>query len=116
MTYRPWSSVTTDLAYLVGSTVVSAITHTPASGPFALRTTPPMSSLSMATSAACWAGSRLGAPVSSTAMARAAALKYSGLVVGMVILPWGRVEQGYSEREKCARQGQEGRTTVGLDL
>src|SRR5439155_3433005 len=33
----------------VGRSVVSAITHTPASGPFALATTPPMSSLSIAT-------------------------------------------------------------------
>src|SRR5262245_35301948 len=32
-----------------GRSVVSAITHTPASGPFALATTPPMSSLSIAT-------------------------------------------------------------------
>ncbi len=43
MRYRPRSSVTTILRNLVGSSVVSAITHTPASGPFALVTTPPMS-------------------------------------------------------------------------
>src|SRR5215831_1447154 len=35
-----------------GRSVVSAITQTPASGPFALVTTPPMSSLSIATVAA----------------------------------------------------------------
>src|SRR5262245_23779563 len=34
---------------LAGKSVVSAMTHTPASGPFALATTPPMSSLSIAT-------------------------------------------------------------------
>src|SRR5918992_682241 len=36
-------------ANLVGRSVVSAITQTPASAPFALVTTPPMSSLSMRT-------------------------------------------------------------------
>ena len=41
--------MTTILANFVGSSVVSAITHTPASGPFALVTTPPMSSGSIAT-------------------------------------------------------------------
>ena len=40
-------------ANLVGSSVVSAITHTPASGPFALVTVPPMSSGSMATGPPC---------------------------------------------------------------
>src|SRR4026209_1300178 len=34
-----------------GRSVVSAITHTPASGPFARATTPPMSSLSITTAA-----------------------------------------------------------------
>jgi hypothetical protein len=38
--------VTTILAKRVGSSVVSAITQTPASGPVALVTTPPISSLS----------------------------------------------------------------------
>src|SRR5262245_40772986 len=44
-------------ANFVGSSVVSAITQTPASGPFALVTTPPMSSGSIATVAPllCWA-------------------------------------------------------------
>src|SRR5262245_42587875 len=47
-------------ANFVGSSVVSAITHTPASGPLGPVTTPPMSSLSMATSAAaCWAYERV---------------------------------------------------------
>jgi len=44
--------VTTILANFVGSSDVSAITHTPASGPFELVTTPPMSSGSIATVAA----------------------------------------------------------------
>src|SRR5687767_1134985 len=52
MTKRPRSSVTTILANFVGRSVVSAITHTPASGPFVLVTTPPMSSGSRATVAA----------------------------------------------------------------
>src|SRR5262249_43923628 len=42
-TYRPWSSVTTILTNLVGRSVVSAITQTPASGPLALVTMPPRS-------------------------------------------------------------------------
>src|SRR5215471_11477989 len=52
---RPRSSVTTILTNFVGRSVVSAITHTPASGPFALVTTPPRSSLPMVT--AGWAPS-----------------------------------------------------------
>src|SRR5947207_15039299 len=39
-------------ANLVGRSVVSAITHTPASGPFTLVTTPPISSGSIGTGAA----------------------------------------------------------------
>src|SRR5687767_15945260 len=46
-TYRPRSSVTTIFANFVGRSDVSAITHTPASGPFAPVTTPSMSSLSL---------------------------------------------------------------------
>jgi hypothetical protein len=42
--YLPRSSVTTILRSLVGVSVVSAITQTPASGPRALVTTPAMSS------------------------------------------------------------------------
>src|SRR5689334_22698672 len=40
MTYRPRSSVTTILAYFVGRSCVSAMTQTPASGPFGLATVP----------------------------------------------------------------------------
>src|SRR3954462_6697206 len=53
MTKRPCSSVTTILANFVGSSLVSAITQTPASGPPGPRTTPPISSPSIATAAGC---------------------------------------------------------------
>src|SRR6187455_997024 len=60
-----------------GKSRVSAITHTPASGPFGPVTTPPMSSASIATSAAgCWAYERvkkeseLRAATKATAAAR----------------------------------------------
>src|ERR1700756_884633 len=43
MTKRPWSSVTTTFAYLVGRSLVSAMIQTPASGPFSPSTCPPMS-------------------------------------------------------------------------
>src|SRR5215471_17272279 len=52
MRYRPRSSVITILAKRVGRSIVSAMTQTPASGPFALETMPPMSSGSIATAAA----------------------------------------------------------------
>ncbi len=55
--------------------MVSAITQTPASGPFAPVTTPPMSSLSMAT--AVWALNRAGAAASKEARPIAATVKYS---------------------------------------
>src|SRR5262249_32631790 len=45
---RPRSSVTTILTNFVGRSLVSAITQTPASGPFALVTTPAISSGSIA--------------------------------------------------------------------
>src|ERR1044071_5375596 len=44
---RPCSSVTTILVYFVGSSVVSAITHTPASGPFRPAAMPTVSSPSV---------------------------------------------------------------------
>src|SRR5262249_9297575 len=62
----PASSVTTILANLVGRSVVSAITQTPASGPFGPLTTPPMSSASIATwpaAAPCWARTVVAGPV-----------------------------------------------------
>src|SRR6266508_4798581 len=60
---------------LVGRSLVSAITQTPASGPLAPVTTPPMSSLSMAT--AVWALTCAGAAASKEAMPIAATVKYS---------------------------------------
>src|ERR1700736_1946247 len=78
MTKRPSSSVTTILAYLVGRSVVSAITHTPASGPFGPRTTPPMSVAPMLTAGAlCWAPTDVGAGPSASARASAAAPRYN---------------------------------------
>src|SRR5262245_52012752 len=61
-------------ANFVGVSVVSAITHTPASGPFELVTTPPMSSGSMATLAAaglCCACSHAIEEMAPTTMANA---------------------------------------------
>src|SRR5438876_6777225 len=49
MRYRPRSSVTTIFAKRVGRSIVSAMTQTPASGPFELETTPPISPGSRAT-------------------------------------------------------------------
>src|SRR5262249_49974190 len=68
--------------------LVSAITHTPASGPFGPVTTPPMSSPSMATAcAACWAcAGTVGTP-RNAASAMAATLKYKSFRV-MKDLPW----------------------------
>src|SRR6266571_5172437 len=51
MRYRPRSSVTTIFAKRVGWSIVSAMTQTPASGPFELETTPPISSESTGTAA-----------------------------------------------------------------
>src|SRR6185503_8428514 len=67
----------------VGSAVVSAITHTPASGPFALVTTPPRSSSSMRTaSAPCWrAAGDADAMASTTPMPTAAALEYTSRMI-----------------------------------
>src|SRR5262245_12540313 len=55
----------------VGSSVVSAITQTPASGPFELVTTPPMSSESIATAPGfCWASTQTNEAVISKATNR----------------------------------------------
>jgi hypothetical protein len=67
--------------------VVSAITHTPASGPFELRTTPPMSSLSMATAAACCALAGAGTPAAKAAIPIAATVEYSACLSLISILP-----------------------------
>ena len=59
----------------MGRSVVSAITQTPASGPFALVTTPPMSSLSMGTVESCWLPSSTGNTVSHAAIPEAVNIK-----------------------------------------
>src|SRR5262249_44168968 len=72
--YRPRSSVTTILANFVGRSDVSAMTHTPASGPFAPATTPPMSlAPTCGGSAAGCASSRTCQAVSTPTMAIATA-------------------------------------------
>ncbi|TMQ26806.1 MAG: hypothetical protein E6K82_03295 [Candidatus Rokuibacteriota bacterium] len=80
--------MTTILANLVARSVVSAITHTPASGPFGPVTTPPMSSLSMGTAppAACCAPSSSAEPTHTTAIANAAKPKYSAVFILMAPL------------------------------
>src|SRR6185369_3557824 len=61
----------TTLANLVGRSVVSAMTHTPASGPFGLVTTPPRSATPIETVgvAGCWASTTTAAPARYAAMA-----------------------------------------------
>src|SRR5215472_14772990 len=85
MTKRPWSSVTTILANLVGRSVVSAITQTPASGPFGPLTTPPRSLSPTVTpaGAVCCAASRAGETVSNRAAPITATLKYR-LAFGLI--------------------------------
>src|SRR5262245_66548357 len=69
-------------ANLVGNSVVSAITQTPASGPLGPRTTPPISSASIATVAGAvpWAPSSTGAansaakPIAATVLRNCAVL------------------------------------------
>ena len=67
----------------VGRSVVSAITQTPASGPFALVTTPPISSLSMLTDVPCWLLSWLGHEARKAAMPTATIPKYTSFLVIM---------------------------------
>src|SRR5215813_6920838 len=87
MRYRPWSSVTTVLLILVGRSVVSAITHTPASGPFGPRTTPPISVAPTLTVAGCCATTVVGATPNARAMATAATPKYKLFCVFMLSPP-----------------------------
>src|SRR5258707_173643 len=70
MTYRPRSSVTTILANLVGRSVVSAITQTPASGPVLPVTTPPRSVAPTVTAAL------LGCAVAAHGASVAAAIRH----------------------------------------
>src|SRR6266704_2907558 len=89
MTYRPRSSVTTILANFVGRSVVSAITHTPASGPLGPLTTPPRSPAPtrIAGSVVCCASSRVRPTTISAATAtRVTAATSSTRVVLMCLL------------------------------
>src|SRR6266478_1459391 len=81
--YRPRSSVTSILTNLVGRSVVSAITQTPASGPFVLVTTPPISSLSMRTTVSCWLLSWRGHEAKKAAIPTATIPKDNSLLVFM---------------------------------
>src|SRR5215831_17125933 len=85
MRYRPRSSVTTIFANLVGRSVVSAITQTPASGPFGPLTTPPRSLSPTVTpaGAVCCAASRAGKTVCNRAAPIAATLKHR-LAFGLI--------------------------------
>src|SRR5262245_65327967 len=71
-------------ANFVGSSVVSAITHMPASGPLGPVTTPPMALLSIFTAppAPCWAPS-VPAPAQITAIAIRATPRYRSLLILM---------------------------------
>src|SRR6185369_6774327 len=75
----------------VGSSVVSAITQTPASGPAGPVTTPPMSSPSMrgAPLPACWAPSVTTEPAQARAIAIATTTRYRPcfLVMAPLLLP-----------------------------
>src|SRR5208337_559852 len=79
--------VTTILAKRVPSSVVSATTHTPASAPNRLVTTPPISSASIGGAAmagaasGCWACASIGAPTASQRMESAVPAKSARLVV-----------------------------------
>src|SRR6516225_10297164 len=76
-------------ANLVGSSVVSAITQTPASGPDAPTTVPPMSVAPTVT--ACWAYTVVGMTFGSTVKPANIVNRASALVTNMVYLPaWNR--------------------------
>src|SRR6478672_11691503 len=68
-------------ANFLGRSVVSAMTQTPASGPFELVTTPPISSLSMLTDVPCWLLSWLGHEAKKAAMPAATTPRYTILLV-----------------------------------
>src|SRR5262249_54477689 len=85
------------LAKRVPSSVVSATTHTPASGPFLPVTTPPMSSASMDTAAGdcCARGPATGPAASSTPTPATAALEHTKWRLTMAPLPF-RSSSGHS--------------------
>src|SRR5215813_7685772 len=67
----------------VGRSRVSAITHTPASGPLRLVTTPPRSLSPTVTGAGCWALTRAGGAPINAANAMAAAPRYNPALIVM---------------------------------
>src|SRR6516225_10258026 len=76
-------------ANLVGSSVVSAITQTPASGPDAPTTVPPMSVAP--TVAACWAYTAVGMTFGNAIKPANIVNRVSALAMDMVHLPaWNR--------------------------
>src|SRR5262249_24210487 len=79
-------------ANFVGRSIVSAITQTPASGPFTPVTTPPMSSPSMGTAprADCWALSVTAEPAQTAAIAIATTPRYSAFFIFMAPLLSGK--------------------------
>src|SRR3954463_5512602 len=90
MRYRPWSSVTTIFANLVGRSVVSAITHTPASGPPAPLTVPPRSAWPTVIPGGelgCWADTLENGAAADAAMPIAAALRQSLPLIVIVRAP-----------------------------
>src|SRR6516162_9519660 len=112
MTKRPSSSVTTIFANLVGRSVVSAITQTPASGPFGPLTTPPRSLSPTVTpaGAVCCAASCAGerdsnsaAPIAATLECRLAFGLIDALLVCLsVTAPAGDVRSGSRADESNA--------------
>src|SRR5258708_4863079 len=106
MTYRPRSSVTTILANLVGSSAVSAMTQTPASGPFGPVTTPPRSAAPIVTAAAgrgC-ALSTAEANIRHAAMAITATAG-RGLRLVFISSPSDQFTGGSMHRLPCGRLG-----------
>src|SRR5580765_7315014 len=75
-------------ANLVGRSVVSAMTHTPASGPLGPVTTPPMAlpSIRTAPPAPCWALSVPAAPAQITAIAITVTPRYRSRLILMALL------------------------------
>src|SRR5262249_49664877 len=77
-------SVTTILAIRVGSSAVSAMTQTPASGPFGPETTPPRSVAPIDGAVDCCANSCAGEQIRASASAAAATLEYKVFVALIV--------------------------------
>src|SRR5687768_14341252 len=117
MRYRPWSSVTTILANFVGRSEVSAITHTPASGPLAPVTTPAMSSPSIVVAPGVRRAPCVQAAQNNAAAAVVAAAKSAVVVIICQLLEPARspARHGHAitypaggiNRRRAARSGDE---------